>query len=1054
MKITKRHRLLSVRSKFWNVLPGFLFNRIRNQKSKRFYPTSTAPRQRINRRRLYSSILALTVLLVLTPIIINIKTFAAPSYNTKSQTNWNGGLGTSVVNQYAEVNNLDASAENKIVFVGPSAGSLVSNVFDLGDRAFFGKVSFSTSGTGTAKIQVRTTSGGAVDPSTGWSECSFLDSGTNISSAGPNCFKYGEHHLQYKITLTNGGPGEFSVVNVTFQYAIDNTPPNSALPTLAQLSSKVRNTPADTYTWNNQLGWGWTDYESGIAGMKYCVVDALNNDGNPWDDCSASEHPENYVGPAGNTDVGTPEYIADTYPIDKGRLTINADDPRYAAYIGEGMNIGMFIVFITSVDNVGNIETPDTFYISKFTNLPSGPPQEIISTNTVPGTNMFSFSWTAPTYVDNPVYKLYASWLEPDDPQLAETGDMIAVFEGSSDEMLYCYTINTSPNPEDENYDADWTENCTRTNKAITSLPSDNYGLRQGLNTIYMVSINEPGNLSPFFMYPITDDNDEPVLDGNGEPTYMKLSNYSQADFNVATFAPDVVRNVEVVDISNRTTEVWRVVLSWIAPLSNVPAVEKYQIFRSVDETNWASIGYTDSLSYVDTDPVLNNLTKYYYQIKACDNADSCSAGADAINITTKDKSHGITPDGRYTTPADLTGTPKASNIGTRRATIQWQTNRESDSMVFASANPHIVISGVFTAGDTTDKSNHEINLTNLLPDTKYYYKVTWTDIDNNTGESSELSFTTLPAPSFSEVNFEEVSISSASVSFTVQNANNVNIYYGKTEAFGGAKTVNTANTKSTYSVRLSDLDDGSKYFVKLNGFDADGNEYEGNVYSFTTLARPRISNLKFQPVEGASSNTTKVSWTTNVPTNSMLSYGVVGGRLIEAIDSKLTLDHEMIISNLEDDKNYSLIARSTDGSGNVAVSDTQTFKTALDTRPPKINDIIVDTSIKGTGAEARGQVVVSWTTDEPATSQIAYGQGAAGSYNNKTSEDSRLSTEHVVIISDLSTSSIFQIQPLSKDKASNETKGTNQSAIVGRGSEDVFTIIFSALRNIFGIKG
>lgn len=175
---------------------------------------------------------------------------------------------------------------------------------------------------------------------------------------------------------------------------------------------------------------------------------------------------------------------------------------------------------------------------------------------------------------------------------------------------------------------------------------------------------------------------------------------------------------------------------------------------------------------------------------------------------------------------------------------------------------------------------------------------------------------------------------------------------------------------------------------------------------------------------------------------------------MLEVLESKLSFEHEIIVSNLIDDKSYNLIASSRDSLGNLAVSDNQSFRTAVDTRPPKIIDIKIDTSVKGSGAEARGQIVVSWSTDEPATSQIAYGEGAPGNYSNKTSEDSRLSFEHTVVVSDLSTSKIYQVQPISSDKANNTTKGTNQSAIISRGTEDVFTIIFNSLRNIFGIKG
>jgi hypothetical protein len=162
--------------------------------------------------------------------------------------------------------------------------------------------------------------------------------------------------------------------------------------------------------------------------------------------------------------------------------------------------------------------------------------------------------------------------------------------------------------------------------------------------------------------------------------------------------------------------------------------------------------------------------------------------------------------------------------------------------------------------------------------------------------------------------------------------------------------------------------------------------------------------------------------------------------------------DHAIVIKNLQDDSNYFLLAQSRDIDSNLAVSDRQNFKTALDTRPPLISNMAVETSIRGNGSEARGQVIVSWHTDEPATSQVAYGEGSGiTTFNNRSNEDATLSTEHVVIISDLPTSRVYTVQPISKDKADNQTNGDGRSAIIGRPSDSVITIVLNTLRKVFG---
>ena len=210
---------------------------------------------------------------------------------------------------------------------------------------------------------------------------------------------------------------------------------------------------------------------------------------------------------------------------------------------------------------------------------------------------------------------------------------------------------------------------------------------------------------------------------------------------------------------------------------------------------------------------------------------------------------------------------------------------------------------------------------------------------------------------------------------------------------------------------------------------------------------------MRFQPVEGEPTSTQKVSWTTNVATNSTVTYGISGTSGSDLQDSKLTIDHSITIKGLQDDSEYFLLAQSRDGNGNLAVSDRQVFRTALDTRPPRISDVSVEPTIRGTGAEARGQVVVSWKTDEPATSQVAYAEGTdVKEYNNQTSEDTTLTTEHVVIVSDLPTSKVYSVQPLSRDKAQNQVSGDSMPAIIGRASDNVLTIVLNTMRKVLGL--
>ncbi|MCA9348147.1 hypothetical protein KC867_01925, partial [Candidatus Saccharibacteria bacterium] len=323
------------------------------------------------------------------------------------------------------------------------------------------------------------------------------------------------------------------------------------------------------------------------------------------------------------------------------------------------------------------------------------------------------------------------------------------------------------------------------------------------------------------------------------------------------------------------------------------------------------------------------------------------------------------------------------------------------------------------------------------------------TDEDGNTGTSSEMTFRTLPAPVIQDVEVIKTSLSSATIQFTSTNATKVNLFFGRGDSLGDSKPVNTSTEKSTYTVELDNLEDGTKYSFRPDGTDSDGNTYNGDSYTFTTPPRPRISNLQFQPILGEPTSTQQVTWTTNVPTNSQIVYGTANLPENDMVESSYVLEHSMIMKGLKDDSEYSLMAMSRDIDGNLATSDRQTFRTALDTRPPVVSEIKSEASIKGNGGDAKGQLIISWKTDEPSSSQVMYGQ-ASKSYSGSTVDNSRYSQEHTVVISDLHTSSVYYFQPYSCDQANNCTKGEEKSIIIGRPSESVLTIVISALTKVF----
>ena len=166
----------------------------------------------------------------------------------------------------------------------------------------------------------------------------------------------------------------------------------------------------------------------------------------------------------------------------------------------------------------------------------------------------------------------------------------------------------------------------------------------------------------------------------------------------------------------------------------------------------------------------------------------------------------------------------------------------------------------------------------------------------------------------------------------------------------------------------------------------------------------------------------------------------------------QLVTDHEIVLSELKDNTGYILIAKGRDAFGNEASSGRQKITTEIDTRPPKISEITVETSINGYGSSAKAQMIVSWSTDEPATSQVEYSKGVSGEdFVNLTQEDFALSTSHAVVISDLKPSSSYYFRVITKDGAGNEAKSEIKSALTSKARMSIFDIMVKSFDSTLG---
>ncbi len=636
---------------------------------------------------------------------------------------------------------------------------------------------------------------------------------------------------------------------------------------------------------------------------------------------------------------------------------------------------GENIFYVRSIDNAGNAsnEAQTNYYYAS--NAPSKP-TDLAVTPAISSDNSFSFSWTVPEH----------------DIEITQYG----------------YSINAAPTMQ----------NITWTGSSTASLAVGPYATKQGVNTLYLIARDAAGNYS------------------------FDQANYATVDFDCQTAAPPTPVAVSAVDSSDRAINRWMITTQWAAGTGqDTSTFNHYLIERSTNGSTFSQLATTSSTAYIDAD--LSNTTTYYYRIKAVDNA-----GSESIASTIVSK----TPTGNYPTPPTIVTDPSSESKATS-ATVSWVTNRISTGAVKFGKDPSNLDRSQL---DAEEKTDHTIILPGLDPSTTYYYKVqsldSARDYSENDAYSSLFTLKTLSAPGIQNVKISNITLNSADITWETSSASTALVRYGNSINYD--KTWEESSSFTTqHTFKLTDLSHTTTYHFKISGLDADENSINSDDYVFDTLPMPKISAVSFDTDYSDAEPQTAISWTSNVPTTSSVEYFPKSGGNVsyEESQSELITSHKVKLTKLSDDTSYSFFVSGTDQFGNKSTSDEYIFNTPFDSRPAKISNLAVEASNVGLDKQDKAQLIVSWKTDEPATTQVEYGEGVSGDYTNKTSEDKTLTNEHFVIISDLEPSKPYHLRAISKDKGGNESVSEDTNSIPGEVPRSMLQVIYATFKNIFG---
>jgi len=564
----------------------------------------------------------------------------------------------------------------------------------------------------------------------------------------------------------------------------------------------------------------------------------------------------------------------------------------------------------------------------------------------------------------------------------------------------YRYVVNNLPNEE----------NVTEIEE--TSLEAFDAATQQGINTFYVVAFDDTGNVN--------------------------YSNYAAIEFEATTTPPGSPQDVTITDSSDRDAERYSITITWDPPEGyDLDDEVYYTIERSINGTSYADIATITSTGYLDTG--LDNTIEYFYKITASDKAQATSDPTDVVSEI---------PEGRYTQPPAITENP-SSVPDSFAATITWRTERVASSFVDFGT----------TRTDWTEEQGtadmveeHIVRVTGLKPETTYYYQVKSIDVDENEAYSQVYSFTTLEAPRVLQLKITDVRLYDSIISWNTNKETTAVIEYGTTANYGLTYTDTTLSYALTHTVKLENLRDGVTYHLRISGQDRSGNPITSDDYAFTTLTFPEVSDISY---ENKAEGQTEIRWLTNVPTTSEVEYYSENISPKTQGNTALVTDHVILLYGLEDATRYLFKARGSDAFGYEAVSPETEFTTLEDTTPPEVFSVLSESNTIGSGEASKIQIVISWKTNEPTTSQVEYGVGLSSSdYTDQTDEMAELKMDHLVVVGDLIPAKTYHFRVVSRDKAGNSTKSGSYTVLTSRERESFLQLIISNLETTFSWLG
>lgn len=433
--------------------------------------------------------------------------------------------------------------------------------------------------------------------------------------------------------------------------------------------------------------------------------------------------------------------------------------------------------------------------------------------------------------------------------------------------------------------------------------------------------------------------------------------------------------------------------LSWNAPttntngssLTNLSGYKVYYGTTSKTYTNTLDVGKVTSYTISS----LPDGYTYYFAVTAYNSSGTESAYSnEASKALAAADTTGPVISGAYST-----------GVTADSATISWVTDESADSQVEYGTSASY---GSSTTLDTAMSTSHSQTLSGLTASTLYNYRIMSRDAAGNLTTSGNYTFTTAApadttAPVISNVQATNITATSATVTWTTDEAATTQIEYGTGGSYSNATTLDSTMV-TIHSAGITGLSGFTSYDFRIKSTDASGNTAESTGTFKTSNVGPVISAFSASSTTGMAP--LKVVFTSTATdsdgTISKYEWDFDGDGVYDQ-DTGTVASVSYTYQNVG---TYNARLRITDNGGATAESDFVTVSVESATnKPPIIVNILATVTQSGSSATVKYEVSASdpngviiqfqWDFDgngtvdaTTTTSPAQYTYSAAGTYN------------------------------------------------------------------------